>query len=539
MPLVTTLGALVLSLNLLGCWCQSAHADERPPRPVRVDAVAQIDQFMRQQWSKQGIEPAQRCSDTEFVRRLMLDLSGRVPTLPELESFLADERPDKRQRLVDGLLTSEDYAQHFTDLFDTLLMGRTTDAIYRQRVEYGWRSYLESVFRENRRWDQVAAEILLARPDDSSKQGAVWFLYERNDKHQAIAESIAPAFFGIHIECAQCHDHMSVDEIKQAHYWGLVAFFNRSSNVKTELGPQVAESAVGGFSEFANLSGDSSPNLLSFLGAVTVDEPRPAADEKPIDSDDLYVAAAMAGEPRIPKFSRRQQFVDQVTRHHPLLARAMVNRLWAILFGRGIVHPYDELDSMHEASHPELLDWLANDFAVHYDIRRTLRSLALSEAYQLSSSRPPELEDPATFAWYLERRLTGEQMARSIQVVARGSFSNDADLVRDFRQQLTDVLPDETVVKVDDALFLSNGRGLEKFLADSVADEYLIGRVSKIDCTTEQCQQLFWAALGRQATAEETDATVAFLDQRSDDPVLAVRHVLWSLITSAEFQFNH
>ena len=516
-----------------------AEASERPPRPPQVDAVAHIDRFIRQQWSELGIEPAERCSDREFVRRASLDLAGRIPTLEEMESFLADARLEKRQRLVESLLASEDYVQHFADLFDALLMGRAAEGKYQQRAAHGWRAYLETVFRENRRWDQVAAEILLARPDDPDKRGAVWFLYERNNQHQAIAEAVAPAFFGVRIECAQCHDHMVVDEIKQAHYWGLVAFFNRSSNTNTELGPQVAESAVGGFSEFANLSGASSPNLLTFLGAETIDEPRPAADDKPNDSDDLYVSSGVAGESRIPKFSRRQQFVEQVLRQHPLLARALVNRLWAIVFGRGIVHPYDEMDSMHDASHPQLLEWLAADLASHYDIRRTLRGMVLSEAYQLQSLRPSGVEDPATFAWYLERPLTGEQMARSIQVAARGSFRNDAELVRVCRQQLTDVLPDETVVGVDDSLFFSNASELDEYLAGSTAQDHLIGRLRGLSSRRQQCQQLFLATLGREATEDETAAVIGFLERRPDEIELALRHVLWSLITSAEFQFNH
>ncbi|MGB7346502.1 MAG: DUF1549 domain-containing protein, partial [Pirellulaceae bacterium] len=391
------------------------------------ESVAQINHFVQQRWDADSIVPAARCSDREFVRRVYLDLAGRVPSSQEVDTFLADARKTRREALVDLLLGSEDYVQHFSDLFDTLLMGRTHEGKYKQRVSSGWRSYLENVFRENRPWNEVAAEILLARPDDKEKRGAVWFLYERDNKYQEIAEAVSPAFFGIRIECAQCHDHMIADEIEQAHYWGLVAFFNRGKNTKENGRAQVAESAIGGFSEFANLEGDSTPNLLTFIGAPAVEEPRPAADAKEKDSDDLYIKASRTDAPRVPKFSRREQFVKNVLHDHPLLARAMVNRLWAIMMGRGIVHPFDEMDSVHPPSHPALLDWLAEEFASSdFDIRSVVRSLALSDAYQLSSRRPDGVNDPATFAWFLERPLTGEQLARSIQLVARGSFRNDA-----------------------------------------------------------------------------------------------------------------
>lgn len=504
------------------------------------DAVAQINRFIQASWDARAIQPAARCSDREFVRRVYLDLAGRVPSVQEVDTFLTDDRETRREILVDQLLNSEDYVQHFADLFDALLMGRTHEGKYNQRASSGWRAYLEDVFRENRPWNDVAAEILLARPEGKDKRGAVWFLYERDDKHQAIAEAVAPAFFGIRIECAQCHDHMNADEIEQAHYWGLVAFFNRGMNTKGEGGLSVAESAVGGFSDFANLEGDSSPNLLKFYGAPTVDEARPAAEAKQEDIDDLYLTASVKDAPRIPKFSRREQFVENVLNDHPLLARAMVNRLWAILLGRGIVHPYDEMDSMHPPSHPELLDYLAEEFVKSdYDIRSIVRSVALSDAYQLDSLRPDGVNDPATFAWYLERPLTGEQLARSIQLITRGSFKNDAELVKQFRQHITDVLPRETVVGVDDTLFFSNGKTLDQFLSESHGESGLLHRISQLDSSEQQMEALFSTVYARQPTVEESSAVAAYLATRKSHIDQALQQVLWSLLTSAEFQFNH
>ncbi len=501
---------------------------------------APINRFVQRRWDAESIEPAARCSDREFVRRVYLDLAGRVPTPQEVDEFLTDDRETRREALVDHLLNSEDFVQHFADLFDTLLMGRTHEGKYEQRAGSGWRSYLEDVFRTNRPWNEVAAEVLLARPEDKDKRGAVWFLYERDDEHQAIAEAVAPAFFGIRIECAQCHDHMVADEIEQAHYWGLVAFFNRGKNTKGKPGMHVAESAIGGFSDFANLEGDSTPNLLTFFGAPVVEESRPAADAKQADSEDLYTEASEKDAPRVPKFSRRERFVQQVLRDHPLLARAMVNRLWAIMLGRGIVHPFDEMDSVHPPSHPELLSWLADEFVESgYDIRGIVRRLALSDAYQLESLRPDGVNDPATFAWYLERPLTGEQLARSIQIVARGSFRNDADLVKQFRQQITDVLPDETVVGVDSTLFFSNGSGLDQFLSESDDAGGLLYRVSGLESDELRAEELFATVYAREPTVDESSAVTAYLAKRSGEQDRALRQVLWSLLTSAEFLFNH
>ncbi|MCA9139915.1 MAG: DUF1549 domain-containing protein [Planctomycetales bacterium] len=513
--------------------CVVSHAADAQPAAV-------INQQLSARWKRDHIQPADRCSDRDFVRRVYLDLAGRIPTVQETTEFLNDGRDDRRNRLIDTLLASEDHVQHFADLFDALLMGRTDDSKYAERVKHGWRDYLETAFRENRPWNDVAAEILLARPDDKTQRGAVWFLYERNNQHQAIAESIAPAFFGIRIECAQCHDHMMVDEIKQEHYWGLVAFFNRSKNENTPNGPRVAESAIGGFSEFANLTGESSPNRLAFLQTETIDERRPEKDEKQADSDELYVPASVSDDPRVPKFSRREQFVTNVLQDHPLLARSMVNRLWAILMGRGIVHPYDEIDSIHPPSHPELLDWLSEDFANNgFDVRRLTGMIARSDAYQLDSKRPDDVNDPSTFAWYLERPLTAEQMARSIQLAMRGTFQNDATVVSSFRAQFLDVLPDQVEVPIADALYFSNNEKLIGYIRESKAEGQLMQQLIGEASHRSRANRLIETLFGREATKDEIKAIVKYLKQRQDRMPDAIEQVVWSLLAGAEFRFNH
>ncbi|MCC9603102.1 DUF1549 and DUF1553 domain-containing protein [Stieleria sp. JC731] len=504
------------------------------------DPTKQINAEISSKWETSKVSPAEPCSDQTFVRRIYLDLAGRVPTAEEAKAFLAIEDSNRRQQLVDRLLQSEDYAQHFADLFDAILMGRKDEHVYDQRVRHGWRSYLETVFRENRPWDEVTREILLARPEDPNKDGSVWFLYERKDNYQAIAEAVAPAFFGMRIECAQCHDHMMATEIEQAHYWGLVAFFNRGKNSQTDNGPRISESAIGGFSDFANLEGSSSPNLLTFFDSRTISEARPEAGSKQEDSDTLYVSADVNGDPREPLFSRRAKFVNQVLDGHPMVPRAMVNRIWAILMGRGIVHPHDEIDSMHDPSHPRLLDWLADDFATHqFDIRRLVRSIVLSDAYQLSSIKSSESVSPDVFAWYIERPLTAEQLARSIQLVMRGGFDNNADVVKALRQQILDVLPDAIEITVADALYFSNNEKLNAFIEQSTSPNHLVWQAAQLAQPNQQAELLIKTIYGRPAEASEIDAIVDYLNQRSDRRQLGISQVAWSLLTSAEFRFNH
>ena len=152
----------------------------------------------------------------------------------------------------------------------------------------------------------------------------------------------------------------------------------------------MAESAVGGFISFANLQKESQAATLSFLNGVQVDETRPEPDQKEEDLAELYaIAPPKEGNSlqaaSIPLFSRRAELARAVTQDTPMLAAATVNRLWALLMGRGLVHPVDEMNSKHPASHPQLLDWLARDFEAHeYRLHHLVRSIVLSQAYQRS-----------------------------------------------------------------------------------------------------------------------------------------------------------
>ena len=450
-------------------------------------------------------------------------------------------QPTNADHLVGSLTASEDFVQHFADVLDALLMGRTTGDQYTKRSQHGWRGYLERAIRDNRPWNRVVQEIVLARPTSQADRGSDWFVYERSNDHQKIAEAVAPAVFGIRIECAQCHDHPLAYEIEQAHYWGLVAFFNRSKNVNTKNGPRVSESAIGGFSEFVDLDGDSNPNLLSFLQVADIEEPRPDKEAKQEDRDDLYLASHREGDPRIPKFSRRQKLAAEVVATHPLVARAMVNRVWALLLGRGLVHPFDKMDSDHQPSHPELLDRLSGDFRESgYDVKRLVQAIACSRPYSLSATRPDQVDDPASFAWYLERPLTAEQLARSIQLALRGSHEIDAQLLAGLRSKLVEVMPEENITTIKDALFLTNAPALNEFIEGSDQANHLPAKLATASGVTHQVDLLFQTIFSRHPAMDEEQAILAYLaGDLGDRSKQRVQQVIWSMLTSAEFRFNH
>lgn len=487
-----------------------------------------IDVLLGDAWKNEKIRPAPPVDDRTWARRVYLDLAGRIPTTAELEEFLKARGKNKRAELVDRLLTSDDYAVRMRELWDVLLMGRPKRGNGdERRKENGWWAFLETSFRANRPWNEVVREILVARPERAEDKGATWFLYERRNDHQAIAEAVSPVVYGKRIDCAQCHDHPLAREIKQAHYWGLVAAFNRSKNVERGQGSDVTESAVGGFVNFTNLKKESQPAVMAMLTGMTIEEKRPANGEKESDTDDLYLDAK--AKVKIPKFSRRAEFAKAATESNPLLARAFVNRMWAALLGRGLVHPADEINERNAPSHPELLEWLAKDFeGNNYDVRRLVRGIVLSRVYGLGPTR----EAADKFAGALERPLAAEQIARSWRVAA-GLAPNDDALRKKVIGSMPDVMPKEYNATFQQAQFLTYSPAVVDLLKDSYNDG-TIGKLVAIKSADETARGAFHAVYGRWPDKEEWAATTEFLNGRSN-PQEGVRDLLWALMTSAEF----
>jgi hypothetical protein len=489
-----------------------------------------VDTLLGETWKEEKIRVAAPVEDRAWARRVYLDLAGRIPTSAELDEFLKARGKNKRAELVDRLLASDEYAVRMRELWDVLLMGRPKRGNGdERRKENGWWAFLETSFRTNRPWNEVVREILVARPDRTEDKGATWFLYERRNDHQAIAEAVSPVVYGTRIDCAQCHDHPLAREIKQAHYWGLVAAFNRSKNVERGQRNDVSESAVGGFVNFTNLKKESQPAVMAMLTGMTIEEKRPASGEKEADNEEMYLDAK--AKVKVPKFSRRAEFAKAATEGNPLLARAFVNRIWAVLLGRGLVHPADEINARNAPSHPELLDWLAKDFeSNNYDVRRLVRGIALSRVYALGPTR----EAPEKFAGALERPLAAEQIARSWRVAA-GLPPNDDALRKKVIAAMPEVMPKEYNASFQQAQFLTYSPAVVELLKDSGGNEGTVGKLVAMKNIDERIRGAFVAVYGRGPDKEELAAAKEFLNERSTKPEEGARDLIWALMTSAEF----
>ena len=427
----------------------------------------------------------------------------------------------KRAELVDRLLDGDEYPRRMAELFDVVLLERKGQAAEAERKSHGWFAYLEHSFAANRPWKEIVGDLIVARPNSPESKGAVWFLYEKKNNYQQMAEAVAPVAFGVSINCAQCHNHPLAHEIKQQNYWGLVAAFNRSTNADTSDGPALSESAIGGFVNFTNLKKESQPAILALLNDKTVDEKRPAEGAKEEDADGNYVVPPLHGgsqrHPRaaaIPKFSRRQAVAEAITHDNPLLARAFVNRIWAMLLGRGIINPVDQIDSRHLPSHPELLAWLSQDFEQNgYDIKRLIRTIVLSRTYQLKApaagKAPPA---PELFACGLEKPLSAEVLYRSL-LTATGNPSDDTD---DLRRALIAAFPAVFEVEYNATLqqsaFLTNSPLIDRLLKPN--GKNLTSRLLELSTNEERVRDVFQSVLGRSPDNDELSESVAYLDGR-------------------------
>ena len=554
---------MALVKNWIGAHIDKASSDKWPsvsgvtqPKletlpPAGLAGSRVIDNLIRTGWRKKKVSPSKQATDRIFVRRIYLDLIGRIPTPSERDAFVHNEQLRKRETLVDSLLANAEFPSHMREMFDILLLGRVDKGKLARRENNNWHSYLETVFRENRPWNEFVQEIILARLNEGHNRGAAWFLYEQNNDHQKMAESIAPVAFGVDIQCAQCHDHPSAPEIKQAHYWGLVTAFNRSKNVNTNKGPGVSESAIGGFISYKNLAKVSAPAELTFLNGKSIAEKKPKTNEKETDDPSKYlIPPTQKNAPSLPKFSRREALASAAITDNPRLARAFVNRIWSMLIGRGLVHPVEEMSSEYPPSHPELLSWLATDFETsEYDIKQLIRNIVLSEVYQLDSIPPgPNRPQPNTFAVAIEKPLHAEVLFRSLLVATGrwtgygGVAANDQSLRSVLLARFPDLFPRLYNASIQQAMFLSNNplvRDLLQPYKDSTTGLSLPSILLGLANPAEKVSKAFNNVFGRPPNKEELNRFEAFLNKREDRPAKGIEQMLWAMVCSPEFLMNH
>jgi hypothetical protein len=512
-------------------------------------------------------------SDEEFLRRVTLDLTGMIPSPADVRQFLADADPNKREKLVDKLLASSEYARHMQRVFDVMLMRR----LPQNHVPVAeWEKFLRDSFAQNKPWDQIVREMLTADGADPANRGPARFYLDRNGDVNEITRDIGKLFLGANLECAQCHNHPQVDDFKQQYYFGIAAFFVRSFVMTDKEKRAVFAEKADGEATFESVfeirdkvSKGPQTTLPKLFEGMSISEPK---FEK---LDDAYIVKPEEKDKTLrplPRFSRRAKFAEFIaSADNRRFCRTTANRLWALMFGRGLVHPIELDHSDNPPSHPLLLAMLTEEFSRRQlDIRLFLREIALSKTYQRASSREEasggetqssgnaKLSEaqfaeaqlkalaPAQFAWSI-LQATGEV---DINRQALGDKCTEAALhekLVGYEQRFVQLFggepghPRESFESTtDQVLFLANDPMIANLLKPRGGN--LAERLLKLSADNPQAiaEELFLSALSRRPTAEDVQDVTGFLAGVTGDArATAVQELIWATISSSEFRFNH
>ncbi len=485
-----------------------------------------VDQHLFHKLQQLQIVPSELCTDDEFLRRVYLDVLGVLPGATEVESFLADAAPDKRQRLIDQLLARPEHAEFWALKWGDLL--RLNNKKVTPAGVHKFRRWLYAALRDNMPYDQFVRALLSA--DGSTLDNPAANFYRTAADTNDCTETTAQLFLGIRIQCAKCHNH-PFERWTQDNYYGIGAFFNRVQRKPTGAPDELIV-------------------WVSRSGEVT--QPRTGRQMKPW--------MPLTGEAELPgEADRRGAFVDWLIRpENPFFAQAEVNRMWGHLFGRGIVEPVDDFRASNPPSNAALLEALAQDFvAGGFDRKHILRTILNSRAYQLSArSNDSNRNDAKYFSHATTRLLTAEQLLDAICQVT-GVEEKFAGLPAGTRAtQLPSPDVDNYFLKVfgqparemacqcerssesnlSQALQMINGPLVHSKLTNENNRFRKLAAEGKTDGAIVEA--LYLAALARRPSDGERNTAITHINAQPNR-IQGLEDVCWALLNAKEFLFQH
>lgn len=503
-----------------------------PPLSAAPPAVVgKLNGQLQEAWKSAGIAPAPEVDDARFLRRAMLDITGRLPEPAEVEKFLADLASGKRAREIDRLLASPAYAERWATYWDNLLIGRLTREAYLDRP--GFHEWLHAEFDKNRPWNELVHELITADGYNTNREPlrgggptpkdfadryspATNFFLRYSRSLPDFSSTTSKVFLGVQIQCAQCHDH-NTEKWTQKDFKQFTACFSKTWANYVDK-PSMLTQMVGTYRmELKDrLFAPPVKQYETFFGSYA-----DYVDEKP----------KLLNGPELGSLvNRRKAAADWVTgKSNPWFAQAIVNRLWGKLVGTGFVEPIDDFRPGNPAVLPETLHALADDFvAHHYDLKHLLRVICNSEVYQRACvANHSEAGQHHYWASYPLKSLDVEELFDAVVAATDAkppldkATKNNFPLVRNaFIQQLVTQMGTDDMAEVTEleetiprSLMLLNGalvcgsirsasgHGLGALLAQQQDDAPVI-------------EQLYLRTLSRKPTDAEREKWLAFV-QRS------------------------
>ena len=489
-----------------------------------------------------GIPPSAVCDDATFLRRVTLDIGGRLPTEEEAAAFLANSSPDKRDRVIDELLRSPDYADFFANKWTALLKNRRDDASDTVS-NFAFHAWVRDSFLANKPYDQFVRELLAATGTVIGNPPVAWYKRVKEPKEQI--EDVAQLFLGVRMQCAQCHHH-PFERWSQNDYYSLAAFF-------TQVGRKP--------------SGTRGEDLIFHKRGIAVaTNIKTGVPLKPAALGDAIPAIAPDEDPRL-------KFADWMsTPNNPFFARALVNRYWKHFFQRGLIEPEDDIRESNPPTNPELLAALEKHFvASGFDLKELVRAITRSTAYQLiATPNQFNLADRQNYSRYYPRRLQAEVLLDAIDRLActqtdfanlppgtravalpDNSYNRSSPFLRVFgRPEGESVCECERVQSssLAQSLHLINASDIKAKLASPTGRAE---RLAKDERPADaKVRELYLAAFAREPRPDELKIALDYLvDPRlntNGQPIDAqqsarenLQDLIWALISTKEFLFNH
>jgi hypothetical protein len=487
-----------------------------------------IDELAVARWKKLGLRPSPSCDDATFLRRVTVDLCGRLPTAAEARAFLAESAADKRARLIDWLLDSPDYPAYFAMRWGSIL--RNSNLAGANQAAYAFHDWIRDQIARNRPYDEFVRGIVAAAGEWQDAPPVNWYWQMRDDQLHQVTADTAQVFLGVRLQCARCHHH-PYERWSQDDYYGLAGFFTR-------LGRK-------SFGE---------PPPYYAAGSVTTGEKDPHTGKAPEPKYPDGPAAKFA-----PEDDPRHALVDWMARpDNPFFAKALVNRLWGHFLGRGLYHEVDDMRDSNPPSNPELLDALAKNFIQHkFDVKHVIRTIVNSRVYQLSSE-PTDANrmDRQNFARYYARRMLAEVFfdavnqatgtkanfsgvaagARAVDLPHEGFGSYFLDTFDRPRRVTGCECERSSGATLAQVLLLANSDEVENRLRSG---EGLVARLAKArKATPEVVEELYLTAYARRPTKAELEKAMVYVG-RQENRQQGLEDVLWVILNSKEFMFNH